>query len=203
MTKIKFILPILIFAGCNSKKFEVPELVDDPVISEVKSTDIPFNVPGYGVALGSDVEVNIEAADSSAVQSGQHAVITADGKTFAGTVSRVSHSVSSETGQAIAWIHTGGSLSGGSFISVSITARVLKSAIAVPRSALFVRDGLVWVIKADGEGDKIKYKPLQVEVGTLSHELAQIKSGLSLKDRVVSEGGIGFLFPDFKAASED
>jgi multidrug efflux pump subunit AcrA (membrane-fusion protein) len=212
----KNILILFIIAscmGCHSKtSSSIPDINDDPVVVPLSRVDLPEEIPSYGIVLGGGknalFEVNVEAEDSSLIKIGQKATasVVPSNKPIPCVVSNVVREVSTETGQAIAWLKAEipTSVERGEFIYASISVAVKHGVLAVPKSAVLTREGHTWVIRQEKNADqKIKYNPVQVEVGATSENLIEITSGLKEQDQVVSEGNIGFLYPDFKASQGD
>ena len=200
-------------AGCKkSGHFEIKELSDEPELQKVSMQNIPETIPGYGIALSSrEFEVSIEAADAKLIHEGQKAIVNsipAREHIFC-QVSRVSRNVSSETGQAIAWLrpNKSSSIINGEFIFASITTNVLHHALSVPNEAILIKEGKTMVIKETkstekGKEGKSVYVPTPIVLGFQSPEIAEVKSGLSPNDQIVTQAGIGFLFPDFKSGAD-
>ena len=196
-------------AACGKRaEFEAPALDDVPVLAAAALIDLPVRVPAYGLGLKDGrFEVNVEAGDARRVRAGQAATALAPGLApIACLVTRVLAVASAETGQAIAWLTPAekGRAAPNEFVSASIVVAVKRRALAVPKSAVLVRDGRTLVVRADaGAGGKTAYAPVPVETGDESDAAVEIRSGLKAGDRVVTAGAIGALYPDFKAAAGD
>ncbi|HEX4046375.1 MAG TPA: hypothetical protein VH309_00995 [Elusimicrobiota bacterium] len=196
-------------AACGRRAaFVAPPLEDAPVLATAALTDIPVRIPAYGLSLPDGrFEVNIEAGDARSVRPGEDATVLAPGQEpIPGRVVRVLRVASVETGQALAWLAAQGNgrVPPNEFVSANIVVAVKRRALAVPKSAVLVRDGRTWVVRAEaGEGGKAAYVPVQVATGDESDTGIEILSGLKPGDRVVTTGAVGLLYPDFKAASED
>ena len=196
-------------AACGKRaEFAAPALEDAPVLADAALTDIPVRVPAYGLALKDGrFEVNIEAGDAKLVRAGQAATAFPPGQSpIPCRVTRVLPVASVETGQALAWLTPAqdGRAAPNEFVSASIVVAVKRRALAVPKSAVLVRDGRTLVVRANaGEGDKIAYVPVPVDTGDESDSAIEIRSGLKAGDRVVTAGAIGALYPDFKAGAGD
>jgi cobalt-zinc-cadmium efflux system membrane fusion protein len=207
--RIEALLLAAALAGCSRHAaYEAPALDDEPVLAAAALADLPVRVPAYGIVLkNGQAEVNIEAADSKLVRPGQAAaVFPAPGR--AGVqcaVVRVLAGASAETGQAIAWLapRTPGALTPNDFVSASVTVAVKRRALAVPKSAVLVRDGKTLVVgAAPDEKGKTSYAAVEVTLGDESDAAVEIRSGLKPGDRVVVQGAIGLLYPEFKAAAD-
>jgi multidrug efflux pump subunit AcrA (membrane-fusion protein) len=201
-------------AGCtHHSEVHVAELSDQPLVQNVAYKDLSDEIPANGISILEDgrfqFEVNIEADDSAKLHVGEQAVAYAipNKQPIACRVSRVLASVSSETGQSIAWltpITVSSSVSAGEFIYARIVTGTRRHVLTVSRKALFVSDGKSMVVREtrDSEG-KVSYVPNPITVGLISSDDVEITSGLHGGDKVVVEGGIGFLYPDFKANAEE
>ena len=92
----------------------------------------------------------------------------------------------------------------GDFVFAMIITRTKHGALAIPRRGVFIKESKTWAIeKNTDEKGKVEFKAVEVEVGTASDELVEILKGLKEGGTVAVDGAIGFLYPDFKAASED
>jgi multidrug efflux pump subunit AcrA (membrane-fusion protein) len=202
-----------ILTACgNMKEFSVPPLTDPPVLAGAAFKDMADQVPTYGISMreGRQVqfEVNIEAEDSPKVRAGERAVAYPIPKKIPipCRVSRVMRSVSSETGQSIAWldpIQVSSTVPRGEFIYAAIHTGLHPHALSVPREAILVNNGQTMVIRRQmGTDGKASYVPQPVEVGIVSDIDVEIKSGINSNDQVVIQSGLGFLNPNFKANAE-
>ncbi len=207
--KLRLLAAAAALAACGKRaEFSAPPLEDAPALAAAVTADLPVRVPAYGIALKDGrLEVNIEACDARLVRPGQAATAFAPGQApIPCAVSRVLPGASAETGQALAWLTParGGRAAPNEFVSASIVVAVKRRALAVPKSAVLVRDGRTLVVRADaGEGGRTAYVPVPVETGDESDDAIEIRSGLKAGDRVVTAGAIGPLYPDFKAAAGD
>jgi multidrug efflux pump subunit AcrA (membrane-fusion protein) len=196
-------------AACAKRTaFEAPALDDPPAVASAAPVDLPIRVPAYGIVLkNGEIEVNIEAADAKLVRPGQEATAfqTPGRAPIPCRVARVLPAASAETGQAIAWLapKTPGLAAPNDFVSADVIVSVERRALAVPKSALLIRDGKTLVVRVDaGEGGKTAYVPVPVETGVESDAAVQILSGLKAGDRVATQGAIGYAYPDFKAGAD-
>ncbi len=196
--------------ACSRKPFEAPDLSDPPVVVPARLGEIRLTAPGYGIALarggGVKFEVNLEAEDAPNVRDGDACVAYAPPSTatVSCAVTSVLRGVSEETGQAIAWLSPrgGASLPAGEFVFTVITTRVKKRAVLVPQSAVLTKDGKSWVI-VQRRGEKgAAYEPAEVEVGDTGDGVVEVSQGLRPGTLVVAQGGVGYLYPEFKAAAE-
>ncbi|MGV8942195.1 MAG: efflux RND transporter periplasmic adaptor subunit [Lysobacter sp.] len=108
------------------------------------------------------------------------------GKRFEGSVERISPVVDAGSGtfRVIARFASGGVLQPGMFGRISIDYDQRANAMVVPRSALLEGEGEAAVFVVD-DG---KVKRVPVQVGYLDGSWAEIRTGLSLGDRVVVAG---------------
>lgn len=124
------------------------------------------------------------------LHSGQHAKLTADavpGKTFSGSVARISPVVDPQTGTFKVTVElrdVKGTLAPGMFSRVLITYDVHRHTLLIPRSALVTEDGetAVYVVKA-GNAHRVT-----VKTGYSDNKDVEIISGLNDGDRVVTLG---------------
>ncbi len=203
----------LALAACSGKAPSVPDAPTGftsaaPVIGEMALV-----APAYGVVTassgGPELEVNVEASDARRVRAGlaATALVGEDGREVSGRVSRVLRGASAETGQALAWItpERRGDLSAavGEFVSASIVIGTRRRALLLPRSAVFVRDGRTFVVVSSTAAGGPRWQPREVETGAESGGRVEIARGLSPGDTVAVQGGLGYLYPDFKAAAGD
>lgn len=195
-------------AACRGKGAEVPGVEDQPVVGAATVKNIPDLVPGYGIVERTRVVVNIEAEDSPRVHEGQPAWVYLLPSTapVRCRVTRTLRGVSAETNQSLAWLEpvSGQPLPRNSFASASIEVARRARALVVPREAVMIRDGRTVVLRvARGAGGKVSYEPADVTMGVETGGDVEILSGLKPGEEIVTSGGIGLLFPEFKAASED
>lgn len=205
------ILPsVLGLSSCKKTQFDVADLPEEPVIEVVKKRDFVSTIPAYGVYSAGLFQVNIESEDGPFVKVGQKASVQLlPGKARVPcVVSRFLRGVTAETKQGLAWLKPTESrvvgLRDGDFIFASITTEVKHDALAIPRGAVFVRDGKNWAItKSADEAGKTVFKPVEVKTGATSNDEVEITDGLNEKQSIAVSGAIGFLFPEFKAGADD
>jgi multidrug efflux pump subunit AcrA (membrane-fusion protein) len=93
------------------------------------------------------------------------------------------------------WVETrkpAAALKPGMTVTIEITAKTVKDAIAVPTAAVFKNaEGAYYVLLA-GSDQKAHQKP--VELGAQNSELAQITKGVNIGDPVITTGG--YAVPD-------
>lgn len=194
-------------AGCRGNGAEVPGVEDQPVVGKAAIEDIPDLVPGYGIVEGARVVVSIEAQDSPRVREGQSAWVYLLPSTapVRCRVARALRGVSAETNQSLAWLEpvSGQALPPNSFASASIEVARRAHALVVPRGAVMIRDGRTVVLRVvRGADGKVSYDPAAVTMGVETGGDVEILSGLKPGEEIVASGGIGLLFPEFKAASD-
>ena len=197
--------------GCKPREFEVPELHEQPVLTKVVRKDFTETAPGYGIYSGGFVQVNVEAEDAPNIRVGQiaQARIIPGRISIPCRVSRILKRVSAETWQGIAWlrpVHSGSQNAGlqeGDFVYATIVTRVLHGALAIPREGAFIKDGKTWAIEEVIDEGKTDFKAVPLQVGLMTDGEAEILEGLSEGQTIAIGGGIGYLYPDFKAASGD
>jgi multidrug efflux pump subunit AcrA (membrane-fusion protein) len=187
----------------------VPELADEPKTELSAFKDVIERVPAFGISTGSEAAlhfiVNIEAEDTSRVRPGETAVVRVlPGKaTVSCRVFRVLPRVSAETGQSLAWLKAEGAhppVVINEFVYAEITTGIKRHALTVPEESVYIRNGKTWVIerKKDEKG-KTVFAPSEVRVGERFGQDVEILKGLEPQVPVVTQGGIGLLYPDFKA----
>jgi len=204
------ILLLALAVGCSKGKSSIAELTDDAQVTQVAVKDLPETVPAYGVVAGGSLEVNLEKEDGPRVAQGQSAVasIGSTGKPVECRVSGVLRDVNTATGQAIAWLKPVSpvELPAGEFVSSEITVGLRRHVLAVPREAVLIKDGHTFVIQKR-EGEKKEgvspFSSVEVKTGISSEKEVEILSGLKAMDLVVTQGGIGYLYPDFKQSGEE
>lgn len=194
-------------AGCGTKDAAVPNVEDHPAIGAAALKDIPERIPAYGIVEGERIVVSIEASDSPRVHEGQPAWVYALPSTAAVAcrVTRTFRGVSAETNQALAWLEpiSGRMLPANSFVSAAIEVARHRRAITIPRAAVMIQGGRTVVLRVQQSADhKTSYEPAPVTMGVEDGNDVEVLSGLKPGEEIVTSGGIGLLFPDFKAASD-
>lgn len=199
---------LLFSSGCAKAPASIPGITDDPFTATVAVKDLPETAPAYGVAAGGALEVNLEARDGPRVLPGQRALARWDGSgaPLECRVAKVIRNVNAATGQAIAWLRPlgGAAPPAGEFVSADIILRVKPKALTVPQEAVYIRDGrtLVLVQRTAKDGTQ-SYVPTPVETGIASGPDVEIVSGLQPGEEVATQAAIGYLYPDFKANTDD
>lgn len=178
--------------------------------SEIRSpingvvTDRPL-YPGEMAAAGtplltvmdtSQVTARAHIAQQSAalLKVGDNATMTAPGieSPFAGKVSLISPALDPSSTTVEIWVlvkNAGGRLKPGSSVQVSMVARSVPDALAIPAAALLTaQDGTTSVMVAGSDG-RAHQKP--VKIGIHDGDRVQIVEGLSAGDRVVGSGAYG------------
>jgi len=205
---------LLCLAGCSRKRMAaLPALKDQPVAVQTRLQDLKEYVPGYGISTEEtgrlEFAMNIEAADTPQVSRGESATAYVAPSTapIHCRVARILRAVSAETGQSIAWLRPVGEVDVpvGNFVDARIITRVRHNILAVPPAAVLFKSGQAWVIRAEppqNPSGQTNYVPTAVTLGEVTNEAVEIKSGLKPGDQVVVQGGIGYLYPDFKAEAD-
>jgi hypothetical protein len=171
---------------------------------------LAVQVTAYGLAVleRSQLAFEVSVAKGEAVdlREGQNANVEAGGTRLECRVERILREASDETGESLVWLKP---LAGapavqvGDFALAKIATRQLGRACAVPAKAIFIRGGQSLVVLRRGSGSDISYETLTVTTGATDGEWIQIPFGLKATDQVVSQGGLGFLYPDFKSQGDD
>jgi multidrug efflux pump subunit AcrA (membrane-fusion protein) len=111
---------------------------------------------------------------------------------------------SEETGASIAWLTplAPAAVPVNEFVYANIFVRVKRRALTVPQAAVLVRDGRLFVVTATTTPGKAarEFKVVEVSTGAASGPDVELRSGLSAGEQVVVQGGVGFLYPDFKSS---
>ncbi len=199
---------ILALTGCSQGKMSVSDITDEPMTAQVTVKDLPEMVPAYGVVAGKTIEVNLEAKDGPLVHLSQKAFarLSASSQTPECRVVKIFRNANTATGQAIAWLKPLSSepLPDGDFVSAQIVIRVKQQVLTVPREAVYIKDGQTMALFAQKAKDgTVSYGPVTVRTGIESDKDVEIISGLKPGDEVVTQAGIGYLYPDFKANADD
>ncbi len=205
---------ILMFTfGCSETKiWQAPEFTDEPQTVKASLKQIASRVPAYGISVdhggGIEFVVNIEAEDAPKVRPGEmaSAFILPDRTPIACRVSRALPNVSAETGQALASLRPlqANSIPLNEFIYAAITTSIKKNALTVPKEAVYVRDGRTWVIRKSKTRDgHVEFASVEVNVGESFDSDVEVQSGLEPNDEIVVQGGVGFLYPEFKVSMEE
>lgn len=202
------LLMMFFVLGCSKSKTQIPDITDEPAVAPVSVKNMPEAVPGYGVVTDGAVEVNLEAKDGSRVSVGDKALVWSDNaaKFFACRVAKVLPNVNLATGQAIAWLKPVSefSLPVGKFISAQIIVRVKTGVLTLPIEAVYVKDGQsVVLLKQTLKDGTISYVPTPIKTGIVYEGNVEIVSGLKPGDQVATQGGIGYLYANFKADADD
>ena len=67
--------------------------------------------------------------------------------------------------------------------------------LAVPVKAVLVRGKKTWVI-VHGSDKKAPFAPVEVRLGRSADGLVEVRKGLKLGDRVLTDGALGYLYND-------
>jgi hypothetical protein len=203
---------LALLTGCHAGAgIEATEIQDEPETRVVSLGSIQEIAPAYGIAIGSGAnqqfEVNIEAPDAPHVRDGQSAQVklVSGAQSVPCRVSRVLRGVSAETGQAVAWLAPSapGRIPAGEFVFATIITSVRSGVIAIPTQAILYKEGQSWVIRQEkDEKGNPAFRPVAVKTGVYSTSTVEITSGLSAGNTIIDRGGIGYLYPDFKASAE-
>ena len=152
---------------------------------------VQINTPIVRIVDTSELEavLNVPERELATLQQGLPVSLKVDalpGKTFDGTVDRISPVVDAGSGtfRVIAAFNSDGLLKPGMFGRISIDYDKRANALVVPRSALLegTGDAAVFALR-DG-----KVARVPVQLGYLDGEWAEIREGIKLGDRVVVAG---------------
>lgn len=157
----------------------------DGVVANVTATVGQVVSPGAALMTVQDISevyavVNIEQKDLGLVKQGQTAEVmvdTYDGKVFEGTVEMMNP----EAGSANRMFRTkvkidngSGALKAGMFSKVQLATGDAVEILTVPQGAVIQKQGIYYVFTVEND----KAVRHQVEIGTATGEVIQIKSGL-------------------------
>ena len=202
----------LLLGACSKKPYDAPEIEDPPLAQTARRGSIERTAPAYGIAVGRSgavqLEVNVEAQDAPSLRAGQPCVAYVPPSTAAAScaVARLLPAASEETGQAIAWLSPRGgvSIEPGEFVFAVVTTGSEREGLAVPGAAVLTKAGKTWVVKrAPGKDGHPAFEPVEVRVGATANGRTQVLSGLQAGEQVLVQGGLGYLYPEFKAAAGD
>ncbi len=155
---------------------------------------------GTSVATLSDItgwyiSAYVDEVDILNVKNGEDASVTMDqysGKTFAGKVSYVSHSLGTTSNSVSAYpikvlmIESPSTLVDGMSADADITVSVAKGVLAVPSTAISTSSGKSYVdVIAMGTDKKITTSRVEVKTGIEGDEYMEITSGLKAGDRIL------------------
>jgi len=187
---------------------QTKELADNYVITApLAGTITALNVAvgdnasvGTSVATLSDVtgwyiSAYVDEVDILNIKNGAHASVTMDqysGKTFAGTVSYVSHSLGTTSNSVSAYpikvlmTESPSTLVDGMSADADITVSVAKGVLAVPSAAINTSNGKSYVdIIAMGVDKKVTTSRVEVKTGIEGDEYVEVTSGLKAGDRIL------------------
>jgi multidrug efflux pump subunit AcrA (membrane-fusion protein) len=155
---------------------------------------------GTSVATFSDVtgwyiSAYVDEVDILNVKNGEDASVTMDqysGKTFAGKVSYVSHSLGTTSNSVSAYpikvlmTESPSTLVDGMSADADITVSVAKGVLAVPSAAISTSNGKSYVdIIAMGADKKVTTSRVEVKTGIEGDEYVEVTSGLKAGDRIL------------------
>lgn len=202
-----------LWAGCGSAAYEPPEIPSPVRLATARIQPIARVVQAQGLVLrrggGLVIEVGASAAESPLLHAGLSAEASdlQNGASWNCRLTEVLEHASLETGASVAWLEPlsgSGSLREGDFVSARILASWMPRGLVVPSSAVLIHAGKsVVVLALPGADGALKYQGVEVAVGMDSGEFTQVLTGLKDGDRVVVEGGTGFLAPEFKSHPTD
>ncbi|MDE2292702.1 MAG: hypothetical protein KGL53_11530, partial [Elusimicrobia bacterium] len=106
--------------------------------------------------------------------------------------------------QALAWLtpDSPGGLATNDFVLARITMGVRRGVLTVPAPAVLKSGGKTIVLRASGPDGERRYEVVPVRTGAQAEGRVEVLSGLAAGDEVVTQGGLGHAFPDFKAAGD-
>ncbi len=191
--------------ACSKKSaFKTGALSNGISIQPIAIAEMRTKIPAYGIVInkngGKELEVNIEAGDTKSLRIGQEAkaFIGSEKKPLDARVDHILRAVSSETGQSLAWLVPlkKSRISSGQFVRAWIYTSPRKKVLAAPKSSILIRDGSRFIVVKVGSD----YRVQKVTTGISSDKKIEISSGLKPGDQILTEGGIFFLYHNFKSA---
>jgi len=154
---------------------------------------VPANTPVFRIVDDArlEAELNVPERQMATLQAGLPVELTVDalpGRSFQGTIDRVSPVVDAESGtfRVIAAFAGKGDLKPGMFGRISIDHDQRADALTVPRSALLDDEGEPAVFVVD-DG---KAKRVSIELGYVDGEWAEVRDGLEEGAQVVTAGKV-------------
>lgn len=143
----------------------------------------------FRIAADNQLEVSARVAESEALalQEGQPATFTlVDGTTVNATLRRLPASINSETrtGEALFTLPMGTRVRAGMFLRGEAQL-AQHSAIAVPQSAVLYDNGQGYVFVVDQQNHAHR---TNVDVGARNGDLVEVRSGVTLGQRIVASG---------------
>jgi membrane fusion protein (multidrug efflux system) len=154
---------------------------------------IGLNAPAFRIVDISQLEavLNVPERELSVLKAGMPLRMVVDavpGEVFQGRVDRVSPVVDAGSGtfRVVGAFEGGGTLRPGMFGRIEVVYDERKEALTMPRIALLEDEGepAVFVVR-DGKAVRVP-----VQLGYVTGELAEVRSGLKLGDRVVTAGKV-------------
>jgi membrane fusion protein (multidrug efflux system) len=139
--------------------------------------------------------------NASALVAGQRVIISADGRTFEGKVSRISPTIDPANRTITVYVdipNSNGALKGGSFATGSIIAKSIPNTLVVPTSALRQNAKSTQFFVYRVNGGIIQEVDVKTGVVNDRDQIAEILEGLSEGDQVVV-GNLGSLSDGMKA----
>jgi len=157
----------------------------DGVVANVTATVGQVVAPGATLMAVQDISqvyavVNIEQKDLSLVNIGQKAVVTVDtyaGKGFEGIVDQINPEAGTTNRMFRTKVkvdNTDGALKAGMFSKIQLATGDAVQILTVPQGAVIQKQGIYYVFTVENN----KVVRHQVEIGTATGEVIQIKSGL-------------------------
>ena len=198
---------LLTLGACSKKQsFKIGSFPGEISIAQAKIKNMKTKIPAYGIVIEKngrkELEVNIEAGDTQSLRVGQKAkaFIGSASKPVSAKVSHILRAVSSETGQSLAWLRPLGKfpVTPGQFVTAWIYTSKEKKAVAIPKSAVLLRRGRKFVVIKSQD----QYRVQEIQTGISSGKEIEVTAGVRAGDPILTQGGIFFLYPDFKAAED-
>ncbi|MCE5285534.1 MAG: efflux RND transporter periplasmic adaptor subunit [Pelosinus sp.] len=164
----------------------------DGVVANKTATVGQVISPGAALMVVEDINqvfavVNIEQKDLGRIKLGQQASVTVDayeGKVFTGTIETINPEAGASSRMFRARVkldNLDGALRAGMFAKVQLATGDSMQVLAVPQSAVIQKQGLYYIFT----GENSKAVRHQVEIGEVTGETIQIKSGLQPGEQVI------------------
>jgi HlyD family secretion protein len=159
------------------------------------SASVGTNVATLSDITGWYISAYVDEVDILNVKNGEDASVTMDqysGKTFAGTVSYVSHSLGTTSNSVSAYpikvlmTESPSTLVDGMSADADITVSVAKGVLAVPSTAIIISNGKSYVdVITTGTDKKVTTSRVEVKTGIEGDEYVEVTSGLKAGDRIL------------------
>lgn len=164
----------------------------DGVVANKTATVGQVISPGAALMVVEDINqvlasINIEQKDLGRIKIGQQAAVTVDaydGKVFNGTIETINPEAGANSRMfrvKVKLDNESGALRAGMFAKVQLAAGEQAKVLTVPQSAVIQKQGLYYIFVVEDN----KAVRRQAEIGEVTGETIQIKSGLAAGEKVI------------------